>query len=789
MRRFSLLIAFAVVLISAIVGYTYKLRHDKARSAHAFPTPNVKTGYEAIAAEWSYKKDDPQTNKPIVRVDAKSFQATHDPSTFELHDLGLRLYDKDAGSYTYVKSPKALFDERSGTLKSDGPVTIMMNVPIDKEAEDKAEIAKRVRVETSGVTYETKTGKAVTDQPASFIFPDGGGKGVGAEYDPNTKVLHLKSQVALDWVGQGPAANKMHVETSDLVYKEAEQKVYLTPWAKLQRQSTTIQARNAVVTLQEGRLHQIDGDTAVGADDREDRHTSYSADKMTALFNENGDIVNIVGERNAKVASSQPGSQTTLTGDRADLRFAVSSKEVNGQAQDSSDLHLVMADGHAVAQSDPLPQPGVLLSDTRFLRSEHIELEMKPGGRDIQEIRTSSQAQLEFKPNRPGLPHRVVDASHLRVLYGENSYVDTFLAWNAATRTDKPASVKDGKTAPQTPAPALTWSDELTAKFQGNTNQVATVEQTGNFRYQEGVRKASAKKAFLDQIANRMTLVEAARVLDDTGSTVADKIVMNQTTGDMDAEGRVVSTHAPDKNQKPGTSMLDSTKSMQAKADRMVTRDNNTEIHYEGHAVLWQGANRTTADLIDIDRDTQTLHAKGNVVSELLDNRSDSPESSANGPLLKKVSVTTNAEAVPVFTTVYAPEMLYQDDKRVADYTGGVKLTRQKMIITSKELLAFLSPKTAENQNDSSLDHAFASGSVTVFDAVGSNRTRTGTAEHGEYWTKDDKVMLNGGAPQMVDSYKGVTRGQQLTYFNSDDRLLVDGQVKKLAFTQMKKKK
>ncbi|MBV9224356.1 MAG: hypothetical protein JOY85_10035, partial [Acidobacteriaceae bacterium] len=431
----------------------------------------------------------------------------------------------------------------------------------------------------------------------------------------------------------------------------------------------------------------------------------------------------------------------------------------------------------------------VLLADTRYLRSEHIELEMKEGGKDIQEIRTPSQAQLEFKPNRHGLPHRLVDASHLRVLYGEGSYVDTFLAWNAATHTDKPAPLKIDSKASQPPAPALTWSDELIAKFQPNTNQVATVEQTGNFRYQEGVRKASAKKAFLDQIANRMTLTEIARVSDDTGTTVADKIVMNQTSGDMDAGGRVVSTHAPDKNQKPGTSMLDATKSMQAKADRMNTRENNTKVHYEGHAVMWQGANRTSADVIDIDREAQTLRAKGNVVSELLDNKSDNTQAGTNEPQLKKVSaIATTSEATPVFTTIYAPELLYRDDKRVADYIGGVKLMRQKMIITSKELVAFLSPKTAENQNESSLDHAVADGSVTVFDVISSNRTRTGTGEHAEYWTKEDKVLLNGGTPQMIDSYKGVTKGQQLTYFNSDDRLIVDGQVKKLAFTQMKKK-
>jgi len=46
---------------------------------------------------------------------------------------------------------------------------------------------------------------------------------------------------------------------------------------------------------------------------------------------------------------------------------------------------------------------------------------------------------------------------------------------------------------------------------------------------------------------------------------------------------------------------------------------------------------------------------------------------------------------------------------------------------------------------------------------------------------------LNGGAPQFVDSVKGVTRGKQLTYFSSDDKLIVEGEAKKEAFTRMKK--
>ncbi len=312
---------------------------------------------------------------------------------------------------------------------------------------------------------------------------------------------------------------------------------------------------------------------------------------------------------------------------------------------------------------------------------------------------------------------------------------------------------------------------------------MGTIEQTGNFRYEEGVRKAFSKKASLDQKANRMVLQENARVIDDTGSTTADQIVMDQSTGDMAAQGRVVSTHAPDKNEKPGTSMLDNSQPMQAKADKMSTKDKNSSIHYEGHAVMWQGANRIMASVLDIDRDEQTLHAKGNVVSELTDNQKGEP--SAGGVPHQALAPEPSK---PTFTTIYAPELVYRDDTRQADYTGGVKLVRDKMTITAKELLAFLTPKTPGHDDDSSLDHAFAEGDVTIVGVVGPNHTRTGTSEHCEYWTNNSKVILSGGSPELKDSFKGVTRGRQLTYFGDDDRLVVDGIDKKLAFSEMKKK-
>ncbi len=768
MRRASFFLALAVILITAVVGITYSIRRAHARHKLRPPSVALKPSEDGIAPlGWKYDKDDPQTNRPVVRLYAASFRATNNPSTFELHGLALKLFNKKDANYTYIKADKALYDERSEIMTSDGPVSIVMNVPVDKDAENKDELAKRVQVKTSGVTYETKTLKAFTNQPAHFIFPNGTGTAVGVEYDPNTKILHMKSQVVLD-------RNGMHVETSDLIYNEAEQKIYLSPWSKLQRQTMTIQARKSVVTLIDQKIHQIDSDQPSGIDDRKGRHVEYAADQMTASFDEDGNMTEIVGAPHARVISFQERAKTVLTGDRAHLHFEQEDKTRDGKEAVDSYLSSVTAEGHAIAESWPIEQPGVTPSETRILRSEQINLDMKTGGKEVQEIYTPSKAQLEFKPNRPEQVHRIIDSSKMRIVYGEHSYVDTFHGWNVATHTDKPPT--PGK---KPPSPAYTWSDEMVAKFVPNSSDVDHIEQTGNFRYREGARNASSKKAVLEQKINRITLIDHAKVSDDTGFTSGDLIVMNQASGDMDVTGKVLSVRAPDKNQKPGTSVLDQSQPLQAKADQMQSRENNFLVFYEGNVVMWQGANRITADKIEINRDNQVLHASGNVVSELVDNKQPGADSATD----KSVPPPS-----PVYTTVKAPDLLYRDDTREALYSGGVTLLRNAMTVTSKELRAFLNPKTDDNKNDSSLDHAFASGDLVVLDVIGPNHKRTGSADRGEYYTKEDKVVLTGGTPQIVDSLRGITKGTLITYYSGDDRLLVQGEPKKPAVTQMTKK-
>ena len=272
----------------------------------------------------------------------------------------------------------------------------------------------------------------------------------------------------------------------------------------------------------------------------------------------------------------------------------------------------------------------------------------------------------------------------------------------------------------------------------------------------------------MEQAENLVHLDGKANMWDPTGATTADRITMDQKTGDMVAEGNVTSTRQPEAKPKPG-SMLEPGEPTQATAAKMITRDKRDKVLYEGKAVMWQASNRIEADRIDIDRKKQTLDAQGSVFSRFLDKAKDD-----------KAKPKATA---PIFTEVRAATMTYSDVDKVAIYKQNVVLDRPDMNVKSNELRAWFNKTEKETQ----LDHALAEGAVRILQS-GKGRTRTSTGETALYETGIEKVTLEGGDPTHVDSLKGTTKGRKLTWYSNDDRLLVDGEVSKPASTIIKRK-
>jgi lipopolysaccharide export system protein LptA len=498
---------------------------------------------------------------------------------------------------------------------------------------------------------------------------------------------------------------------------------------------------NSVVTLKDGVIQLVDAMAAKGVDKRPKQQIEFAADHLFIRFDTKGVLQSVTGDQNAKLKSTAPTAETRTSSDRVDLEFVVENED--------SVLKKALAMGNASIESTPVPRAGVPTPDTRVMKSNIIAVHMRPGGEEIDKVSTEAPGTIEFRPNRPGQKKRIVNGDGMNVEYAPENQLKAFSAFNVTTRTES-EPVK-GKPQP----PALTSSKGMAAEFDPKTGVMKKLEQWDDFQYEEGDRRATSNRAELHGPNDEVYLSGKARIWDKSGSTAADTITMRQKSGEFEAAGNVSSTRLPDKKKDGKPGMLSSDEALQAKASKMVSSQDNTHIVYEGNALLWQGPNRIEADRVSIDRKSGRLEASGNVRTQLLE----------------KPDPKAKQKTERVFTIVRAPELEYDDKQGLAHYKGGSRLERGAVLVTAKEIRAFLKSGDA----DASLDHAVADGAVKIVQG-GPKGSSTGVSEHAEYYADDGKLVLSGGQPQFVDSQGRKTQGRQITHFTGKDQLIVEGE-------------
>jgi lipopolysaccharide export system protein LptA len=743
MRRTRwVLLASILILVAAVAGI-YRAQKDAQDKAAPVRPASLPDNVSVSAQDWRWSKNDGE--RPIVEVRARNFEQKNDPPRVDLEKVELKLFHKDGKAFDLVKSAQAELRMEDSTLYSAGDVEITMGL-----TEQPNPANRLVRIQTSGVTFETQSGKATTDQDASFAFENSEGTAHGAEYDPATRDLHLRSAVKLNWRGKGPASKPMTVEAAELNYRENEDKVYLKTWSRLQRGTMTLNAADSIVTLDKGEIRLVEAAQAKGEDRAPGRQLLYAATQLWLHFGAKGVMESIEGKQGARLETIADSGRTVVNAQSVDLAF-------EGGTGDSI-LQKATATGNTVVESYPIRRGAGEPPSDRVLKSEVVEMTMRPGGQEIDHLDTHSAGQIEFLPKSPRQRYRRLDGERFSMVYGANNQLEKFRATQVKTVT---RAMKKGD------PDRKTSSQDLQALFDPKTGELQTLEQWTGFQFEEGERRARSDHARLETTTDRVVLKGAARMWDPTGSTDALQIELDQKTGDMTAEGKVTSTRLPDekKPKKPQGSLLDSSDTVQARANRMQTKEGNQWIRYDGDALLWQGPNRIEADSILIQRKLQRLDATGNVVSQFREK-------------------TKN-----LFTVVRAPQMTYWDAEKKAHYMGNAKLNRGNLVVTSRDLFAWFSQK----ESDNSLERAEAIGDSVIVqsgpDATGKPRTRRGTSERSDYDVAAGRVILSGGAPQMFDSLKGITKGERLTWFANDDRLLVDGSSNQPAASRILKKR
>ncbi len=760
MRRAAPYFLFAVILgTAALVWFSYQEQLAVQKRNTAAPPAPLSSTLNSKAEGFVYATS--EGDRTVAELRAKDYREVKNPPHMELDQMELRLFHPDGKTFDLVKAAAGNFYPAESRLSSEGLVEVQMAIT-EEEGVGNGRI---LTIKAQGASLEIKTGKMVSDGAVEFQFSRDGGRGsgraLGAEYDPLSHELRLRSQASLRWESNGAGALPIEVSSEEVRYLELESKVYLAPWVKMKKGEFTLEAAApSEVLLDNGAIRHMTARDAKGQNRSPQRIVEYSARTLNVDYNASGQIEKILAEEDAKLNSVGDQGKMNAQARRMDLFFTITGKD--------SLLERALANGQAVLESIPPSRNGGAAGEIKVLKSESIEVKMRPGGENIERLEAHAPGTLDFLPQQPTQRKRHLKAERMTMGYGAKNQLESFRAVTVETRTEAASS------APKGSPPMLTTSRDLAAQFHPQTGEMMKLEQWGEFRYQEGNRRAVADRAVQESNANRITLTKSARVWDPTGSTDANEILLDQKSGEFVAMGNVRSTREPDKKG-TGSQQPQPT---QATADRMESKNSNQDIRYEGNAVMWQGENRLRAPRIDIDRKAGQLKARGGIIHQMVDERS--AQARKNGAVL---------------TSVRATEMDYSDKDRVVEYRGKVAMNRPGLEVLSNQLRAYLEEENSERFNEApggGIEKAFATGNVRIVE-TGSERTRKGNGETAEYYTADSRLVLEGGKPEMVDIVRGVeqrrTTGKQLSWFANSNKIIVDGAEQKPTLSILDRKR
>src|SRR5579872_2133995 len=254
--RWLLLVAMAVIVGG--VSFTYR---SQIQTIHEQSPPKPRPlppDLNSSSNQWHWTETDSKGCK-TANIQADETREIKDSSRVDLKNVALRLYKHCTDNFDLVKSAEASFFAGEHRLYSEGDVEITLDVPGSQP--EKQDL---VSIHSSGVTFNSDTGRADTDRPSSFTFRNGDGKSTGASYDPTTHELLMKKDVDVNWRPAGGHGKPMKIEAANMTYYEARSEISLPNWGKLTRDATVVEGSGSVVYLEDGVIRRVTSSRAHG---------------------------------------------------------------------------------------------------------------------------------------------------------------------------------------------------------------------------------------------------------------------------------------------------------------------------------------------------------------------------------------------------------------------------------------------------------------------------------------------------------------------------------------------
>jgi len=700
----------------------------------------------------------------------------------DLRNVHIVVYGKNHDRYDQIYGDQFTYDPQSGDIHAVGEVHIDLegNEEGPKKPDQAApeELKNPLHLVTRSLVFNQKTGTAYTDDVVYFQTEQASGSGKGAYYDSKENELLVKSDVHVLTKGEHPATI---TGTSGRIQKSPRQAVLL---------NVKIDQPDKTLTADKGTLLFAPDNSVQHAVCEGNVHIQDRGPSIIDVYGPRGDL-NLGAKNTIQQAIVSGGARfethgNSLVHGSADI-FIVDFVDKNQPSM----LHMVK---NAHMRQDPQPgksqaatpasanaghagNPGTS-GQPMEIAADQLDFQLE-NGNEIKTGDTVGKAVITILP----APGGAKPAKGQQTSSSNSTTVATAGKFHAAFEDNHIQSLHgwpDSRIVSTTPGEPdkTSTADQLDVTFASDGG-VQKLIQSGNFAYHEpppnpnaGGRAAFADAATYTPDDQVLVLTGSPRIIDGGMTTTAVHVRMNRQTGEGFADDDVKTTYSELKPQ-PDGALLATDDPIHVTAQHMTAYKQPGVAHYNGNVRLWQTANIVRAPKIDFDNEKRAIFAesdKSQTVSSLF------VQQSADGKL------------TPIDVT--ADKLTYVDERRLARYSGNVYAKTTTGTVSAEQIDVYLKqaepdakdpaaqpkpvaqrkgPSLPGSDTPSKVDHMVAAGRVLVTEP---NRRAVG--DKLVYTSDDAKYVLTGKSPSIFDAERGTVWGDSLTFYDRDDRVLVE---------------
>jgi len=720
-----------------------------------------------------------------------------------LEGVEVEIFGRAGDQHDLLTTKSCEYNARSGDFTCAGQVEIELNAPLGParlqtlpeaaSASPTVHGRQPVYLETSALTYHQQQSMASTSARVRWRYGPASGEAVGLTYAIRQGWVELEHDVIASWPVEGrfnqpggaSAASGgavLQLAAARLRYSKTLRQLALTGPVQMTEGARQLDSGQATLYLDaRNRLLRARLDQGVRAADSTAPGSSLNAEAETlrAEFDPaTGDLQSLEASGAVRAQSRRgPGSPVThVEADQVKVSFTGPHfHPVKGEA--SGHVHLSSESEPSRRGPGAAPGSPAGLSEGSLRRevldASAVQFAFRTADGTLQQAHTVGPGKLVLIPSGPKAGNRVVTAGGFAMAFDSRGRLQDVHGSRPTRMVFEPAPG-----APAGTPAAESLADRLDARLDPVSGELQSMQQSGQFQFLDGDRRATADQADYAAGPQLLTLTGKPALAEPGARTRADRFVIQVATNAAEGLGQVSSTHfgpLPEASAEPATGEpMNSADTTNVVADRVTADRASQYLHYEGHVKAWHGTDVIESPALDIYRADRRIVSGSGVITAGLAPARAAADSAAGKPVGSSLrvgadSASNGPAAVPV--TIRADRLEYFDLERKAVYQGHVRMETSDATLWADRLDAYLSPASSGKAGEATkLERAVASGNVTMVEPG-----RRAAGERAEYFADEGKVVMTGGPPTLYDARAGFTTGQTLTFFTAGDSLVIDG--------------